>query len=121
MTSAETSGWLVAVALCAVALLALSLAREFLRTVAAMWRPVALVFVSAMLLFVDVGADAADGRARRRVCLQRPGVGLSYYTAAANADYPVELGVTVVVGLATVLGKLLADISYAILDPRVRR
>ena len=23
-----------------------------------------------------------------------PGVGLSYYTAAANADYPVELGVT---------------------------
>jgi len=50
-----------------------------------------------------------------------PGVGLSYYTAAANADYPVELGVTVIVGLATVLGSLLADISYAILDPRVRR
>jgi peptide/nickel transport system permease protein len=49
-----------------------------------------------------------------------PGVGLSYYVAAANADYPVELGVTVVVGLATVLGSLLADISYAILDPRVR-
>ena len=50
-----------------------------------------------------------------------PGVGLSYYTAAANADYPVELGVTVIVGLATVLGSLLADVSYAILDPRVRR
>lgn len=48
------------------------------------------------------------------------GVGLSYYTAAANADYPVELGVTVIVGLATVLGSLLADLSYAILDPRVR-
>jgi peptide/nickel transport system permease protein len=48
-----------------------------------------------------------------------PGVGLSYYVAAANADYPVELGVTVVVGLATVLGSLLADISYAALDPRV--
>ena len=48
-----------------------------------------------------------------------PGVGLSYYVAAANADYPVELGVTFVVGLATVLGSLLADISYALLDPRV--
>lgn len=48
-----------------------------------------------------------------------PGVGLSYYTAAANADYPVELGVTVAVGLATVLGSLLADIAYALLDPRV--
>jgi len=47
-----------------------------------------------------------------------PGVGLSYYVAAANADYPVELGVTFLVGLATVLGSLLADISYALLDPR---
>jgi peptide/nickel transport system permease protein len=49
-----------------------------------------------------------------------PGVGLSYYEAAANADYPVELGITVVVGAATVLGSLLADLSYAVLDPRVR-
>jgi peptide/nickel transport system permease protein len=50
-----------------------------------------------------------------------PGIGLSYYNAAVNADYPVELGVTVLVGLATVLGSLLADISYSILDPRLRR
>jgi peptide/nickel transport system permease protein len=49
-----------------------------------------------------------------------PGVGLTYWVAATNADYPVELGVTVVVGLATVLGNLLADLSYAVLDPRVR-
>ncbi|MGH2862748.1 MAG: ABC transporter permease [Solirubrobacteraceae bacterium] len=49
-----------------------------------------------------------------------PGVGLSYWVAASNADYPVELGVTVVVGVATVLGSLLADLSYTALDPRVR-
>jgi peptide/nickel transport system permease protein len=49
-----------------------------------------------------------------------PGVGLTYYTAAVNADYPVELGITVLVGVVTVLGNLLADIAYAILDPRVR-
>ncbi len=49
-----------------------------------------------------------------------PGVGLSYFTAAANADYPVELGVTVTVGAATVLGSLLADLAYALLDPRIR-
>lgn len=49
-----------------------------------------------------------------------PGVGLSYWVAASNADYPVELGVTVIVGAATVLGSLLADLSYAALDPRVR-
>jgi len=49
-----------------------------------------------------------------------PGVGLTYYTAAVNADYPVELGIAVLVGTVTVVGNLLADIAYAVLDPRVR-
>ncbi len=49
-----------------------------------------------------------------------PGVGLTYYTAAVNADYPVELGITVLVGIATALGSLLADLMYAALDPRIR-
>ena len=49
-----------------------------------------------------------------------PGVGLTYYTAAVNADYPVELGIAVLVGLVTVLGNLLADVAYVVLDPRVR-
>ncbi|MGH3159614.1 MAG: ABC transporter permease [Streptosporangiaceae bacterium] len=49
-----------------------------------------------------------------------PGVGLSYYNAALNGDYPVVYGVTVLVALVTVLGNLLADLAYAVLDPRVR-
>jgi peptide/nickel transport system permease protein len=49
-----------------------------------------------------------------------PGVGLTYYTAAVNADYPVELGLTVLAGIITVAGSLAADITYAVLDPRVR-
>ncbi len=49
-----------------------------------------------------------------------PGVGLTYYTAAVNSDYPVELGITVLVGVVTVAGNLCADLAYAILDPRVR-
>jgi len=49
-----------------------------------------------------------------------PGVGLTYYTAAVYADYPVELGITVLVGIVTVLGNLLADVACAVLDPRVR-
>jgi peptide/nickel transport system permease protein len=32
----------------------------------------------------------------------------------------VLLGITLVVGVATVVGNLLADIGYALLDPRVR-
>ncbi|HXY45586.1 MAG TPA: ABC transporter permease [Acidimicrobiales bacterium] len=49
-----------------------------------------------------------------------PGVGLTYYNAAVNSDYPVELGITVVVGFVTVIGSLVADLAYAVLDPRVR-
>lgn len=49
-----------------------------------------------------------------------PGAGLQYYYSALNDDYPVMLGITVLVGLVTVVGNLVADIGYAILDPRIR-
>lgn len=48
------------------------------------------------------------------------GIGLAFYTAVGEQDYPVELGVILLIGVATVLGNLLADVGYAILDPRVR-
>ena len=49
-----------------------------------------------------------------------PGMGYLFYQSAQNQDYPVLLGFTVVVAVATVIGSLLADIAYAVLDPRVR-
>jgi peptide/nickel transport system permease protein len=49
-----------------------------------------------------------------------PGIGLAYFTAAVNGDYPVVFGITVLVAVATVLGNLIADVAYAVLDPRVR-
>jgi peptide/nickel transport system permease protein len=49
-----------------------------------------------------------------------PGIGLLAFNAATSQDYPVMLGVVVVVGAATVIGSLLADIGHALLDPRVR-
>jgi peptide/nickel transport system permease protein len=49
-----------------------------------------------------------------------PGMGLLFWTAAGARDYPTELGVVLVVGVATVVGSLLADIAYGVLDPRIR-
>jgi peptide/nickel transport system permease protein len=49
-----------------------------------------------------------------------PGTGLTFYNAAVTDDYPLELGVIVLVGVVTVTGSLLADIAYAMLDPRIR-
>jgi peptide/nickel transport system permease protein len=48
------------------------------------------------------------------------GMGLAFFQAALNVDYEVLLGFTVLATVATVLGNLLADIGYALLDPRVR-
>ena len=49
-----------------------------------------------------------------------PGMGLLFWDSAQTRDYPVLLGVTVVVAVATVVGNLLADVFYAVVDPRVR-
>jgi peptide/nickel transport system permease protein len=49
-----------------------------------------------------------------------PGMGYLFFKAAQQQDYPTLLGFVVVVAVATVAGSLLADIGYAILDPRVR-
>jgi peptide/nickel transport system permease protein len=49
-----------------------------------------------------------------------PGMGLLFWNAATDHDYPVLMGVTIVVGAAVVIGSLLADLLYAVVDPRVR-
>ena len=54
------------------------------------------------------------------VVFNYPGMGLAFYQAALNVDYQVLLGFTVLVATATIVGNLLADIGYALLDPRVR-
>lgn len=54
------------------------------------------------------------------VVFNYPGMGLAFYTAALNVDYESLLGITVVATVATILGNLVADVGYAILDPRVR-
>jgi len=48
------------------------------------------------------------------------GVGLAFYNAVLQQDYPVELGVTLLVAVATVIGNLAADLAYAMLDPTIR-
>jgi peptide/nickel transport system permease protein len=48
-----------------------------------------------------------------------PGMGLLFWNAAISRDYPVVMGVALVVAVATVLGSLIADILYRFADPRV--
>jgi peptide/nickel transport system permease protein len=54
------------------------------------------------------------------VVFNYPGMGLAFFNAAENVDYQVLLSFTVIATLATIIGNLIADIGYAVLDPRVR-
>jgi ABC-type dipeptide/oligopeptide/nickel transport system permease component len=49
-----------------------------------------------------------------------PGIGRYYIAAAGARDYPVLLGLTVVLTLVIVFANLVGDIAHAALDPRVR-
>ncbi len=49
-----------------------------------------------------------------------PGTGFLFWNAAQGQDYPVMLGIVLVVAIGTVIGSLLADLGYAALDPRLR-
>jgi len=47
-------------------------------------------------------------------------MGLLYFQAALATDITLILAITVLTTLIVILGNLLADIGYAMLDPRVR-
>lgn len=49
-----------------------------------------------------------------------PGVGRIAFTSAIQRDYPMVMGITIVASLGTILGLLLSDILYVIIDPRIR-
>lgn len=49
-----------------------------------------------------------------------PGMGLLYWDAVNSRDYPIIMGITVFVGLVTVIGNLIADILYGLIDPRIQ-
>lgn len=49
-----------------------------------------------------------------------PGIGLLSYNAAISRDYPLLMGIVMMLALVTLLGNLLADVLYTIVDPRIR-
>jgi len=49
-----------------------------------------------------------------------PGMGYLFWQAALREDYPIILGVTLIIGVLTVAGNLIADLLYAAVDPRIQ-
>jgi peptide/nickel transport system permease protein len=49
-----------------------------------------------------------------------PGLGRLIFDAILHRDYPVMLGGLLVVSACVVVGNLVADLAYAVIDPRIR-
>jgi peptide/nickel transport system permease protein len=50
-----------------------------------------------------------------------PGLGRLFVTAVFRRDVPVVMGLTLLSAAATIAGILVADLLYAVVDPRIRR
>ncbi len=49
-----------------------------------------------------------------------PGMGQLFYQSVMGRDYPTVMGILVIGAVLTLLGNLIADISYSFADPRIR-
>ncbi len=50
-----------------------------------------------------------------------PGMGQLFYMSVMTRDYPLIMGILTIGAFLTLIGNLLADIGYAVADPRIRR
>lgn len=49
-----------------------------------------------------------------------PGMGQLFYQGVMSRDYPLIMGILTIGAFLTLLGNLLADVGYALADPRIR-
>jgi peptide/nickel transport system permease protein len=49
-----------------------------------------------------------------------PGMGQLFYMSVMSRDYPVVMGILFIGAVLTLFGNLIADVSYAAADPRIR-
>jgi len=50
-----------------------------------------------------------------------PGMGQLFYWGVMTRDYPLVMGILTIGAILTLLGNLMADIGYMLVDPRIRR
>ena len=69
--------------------------------------------IALELPFLFAGAVATE------TIFSWPGMGLAYIQAVNGYDYPVLMGILVITAIIVVLANLVADILYAVVDPRI--
>lgn len=77
-----------------------------------------LISVTTVAAFLT--ASIVSGSVVVEQVFQWPGLGRELITAVTNRQVDLILGITLFTGVAIILANLLADIMYAVLDPRIR-
>ncbi|MBA3413806.1 MAG: ABC transporter permease [Chloroflexia bacterium] len=105
------------------------LAKDYVRTARAKGLPLATVMNrhalrNALLPVVTVvGADIGTlftGAVLTEIIFAWPGLGRLLYDATLNRDYPLLMGIFVLVGASVIVTNIVTDVAYAFLDPRVK-
>jgi len=105
------------------------LAQDFVRTARAKglseWQVLTRhVLRNALLPVITLLGLSLPGLLGGAVLVERvfswPGMGMLATAAVTDRDYPLVVAATVVASVMVVVGSLLADVLYALVDPRVR-
>lgn len=106
-----------------------TLSSPYIRTARAKGLPLRKVvwahaFKPAMMPLVSFLGPASVGIISGSIVIETifslPGIGRYFVDGALNRDYTVVLGITILYGIAIIVANLIADLVYALLDPRIR-
>jgi peptide/nickel transport system permease protein len=70
-------------------------------------------------VFANIFPLAIGGSVIIETIFTIPGMGFEIYNSILNSDYPMIVAVFTIIGFLTMLGYLIADILYAVVDPRI--
>lgn len=70
-------------------------------------------------VFANIFPVAIGGSVVLEVVFTIPGMGNEVYQAIVNQDYPMVVAVLTITGVLTLVGYLVSDILYAVVDPRI--
>jgi peptide/nickel transport system permease protein len=77
------------------------------------------VLLPIITVFSGVFPLAIGGSVIIETLFSIPGMGLQIYQSILQSDYPMIVGIFTVYGLVTLMAYLIADVLYAVADPRV--
>ncbi len=76
--------------------------------------------IPVITLMGPITANLITGSFLVEIVFQIPGLGRHFVSAMLNRDYPLVMGVTLFFGVILIFSNLAVDLTYGLIDPRVR-